>query len=508
MLRYIALFLVVACGNKTDKETADPTTAADTDTDTDTDTDSDTDTDADTDTYTGDSPASDIRAELDKEYGTVIRVIWDQGANGTAFVEFRYNGRPWQASPTQKVDVGAQGAWILGVPYEVEVEYRIISDVGKGNTASTIQTIDTAPWPTTLPTPIVLTSVPETWDPEDRYVLTSMNQEGDDRYGDWWTFIMDREGQVLWARFTDTNYISRYVRIPRSGEGILVDHNSAWPQGDAGEDSYIIRMTLDGQTLETFDTPGLHHSFVDMPEGEVVWLALQGSYSNERLEMVAPDGSGRTIWDCEINYIDYYKIPTTSCGTNGLFWWPDSDTFLVSSWAIDTVIEVDRQTGQTMRWFGQIERSWAFDPPDSEFDWQHGPIYTDDGNMMVSSRRYDTKLDRYETVVYEYELDEATETLQEVWSFGKGFGIYGAYMGEVHRLDNGNTLHNYGEEARLREVQPDGTMIWEVWWEGDKHIGRSTYFSDMYDYVLPDNPAPDTEDPKKDTAEPGKDTGK
>ena len=58
-------------------------------------------------------------------------------------------------------------------------------------------------------------------------------------------------------------------------------------------------------------------------------------------------------------------------------------------------------------------------------------------------------------------------------------------MGEVHRLPGGNTLHNYGEESRLREVTPDGAIVWEVWWEGDEHIGRSTPFADLYD-LAPD----------------------
>jgi hypothetical protein len=77
-------------------------------------------------------------------------------------------------------------------------------------------------------------------------------------------------------------------------------------------------------------------------------------------------------------------------------------------------------------------------------------------------------------VVREYAVDEATQTLQEVWSFGTGQGVYGDTLGEAWRLPAGNTLHNYGSEPRVREITPDGVVVWDIVWPDYPHIGRST----------------------------------
>ena len=63
-------------------------------------------------------------------------------------------------------------------------------------------------------------------------------------------------------------------------------------------------------------------------------------------------------------------------------------------------------------------------------------------------------MEGHETVVREYELDEKREMLVEVFNFGLGEGVYGATMGEAHWLPNGNILHNYGDEVRMREGSP------------------------------------------------------
>ena len=88
----------------------------------------------------------------------------------------------------------------------------------------------------------------------------------------------------------------------------------------------------------------------------------------------------------------------------------------------------------------------------------------------------------HETVAREYELDEAGDVLVQVWSFGVGEGVYGSEMGEVARLPNGNTLHNYGEAMRLREATQDGTVVWDVAWpEQGMTLGRTTPLTDLYE---------------------------
>ena len=87
-------------------------------------------------------------------------------------------------------------------------------------------------------------------------------------------------------------------------------------------------------------------------------------------------------------------------------------------------------------------------------------------------------------MIREYALDESAEQLAEVWSFGEGEGVYGPTLGEAHRLANGNTLHNYGSYAWLREVTADKEVVWELDLGGQEFsVGRSTFVEDLYDFV-------------------------
>ena len=83
----------------------------------------------------------------------------------------------------------------------------------------------------------------------------------------------------------------------------------------------------------------------------------------------------------------------------------------------------------------------------------------------------------------EYAIEEETQALREVWSFGVGEGIHADTAGEAHRLSNGNTMHNYGSSGHLREVTSDGEIVWEVEWPGTRHLGRSVFIDDLYTFL-------------------------
>lgn len=486
MRAWWSVVLVAACTGKATDSSLETGTPGETDT-VDTHETSDTeDTEETEDTWpTGPLSLQDVEVDLLPELGTVPAVSWFQIGTAEAWVTWTTDGKAWRSSPPATVGSGPHQQLLLGIPFDTEVTWKLVVDDGVDHLETDEATIRTAPWPKTLPVPIVLTSQPKGWEPSTPYLLTSMNQVGDTRYGEWWSFIIDREGTVVWALKTPSDYVSRYVRVGITGRDILVDHDSYWPQSDGGDDSRVHRMYLDGVSRHTYLTPGLHHSFTELDDGRVVWLGNDGGSYVESLFAVDDAGAQVKIWDCDDDWVDGLGQGSNICGTNGLFWHPATDHFLVSSWAWETVIEVDHQTGTTVRYFGDTPGAWGFDPADSQFRWNHGPIFLDDGHLMVSSKRYDPVAERDETVAYEYELDEGAQKLREVWSFGKGEGIYGMYMGEVHRLANGNTLHNYGEESRVREVTDAGEIVWEVWWEGDAHIGRSTLFADLYDLAPP-----------------------
>jgi hypothetical protein len=153
----------------------------------------------------------------------------------------------------------------------------------------------------------------------------------------------------------------------------------------------------------------------------------------------------------------------------------------VSWFWFDSITEIDLATRDVVRVFGHVNGAYAFDPPSSAFWYQHGPLILDDGRLLVSTHltRENTEL-----VVREYEIDDAARTLRQVWSVGQGLGQTGNQMGEAHRLANGNTLHNFGTNAHLREFTPSGEVVWEVDWPTENTLGRSEPVrADLYTFA-------------------------
>ena len=86
----------------------------------------------------------------------------------------------------------------------------------------------------------------------------------------------------------------------------------------------------------------------------------------------------------------------------------------------------------------------------------------------------------------EYDIDDDGQVLNQIWSFGVGEGVHARTAGEAHRLENGNTLHNYGSAGRLREVTDAGEVVWDVAWDHggqNRLIGRSIFTDSLYNFA-------------------------
>ncbi len=417
-------------------------------------------------------PATGVGASLHDELGSVVLVSWEQLRTSHAHVDFRLGDEAWTSTPERSVELGQAQQAVLGVPYDEQVSYRLVCGDGGHTWTSDEGTIRTGARPAGIPVPELLLSQVELQEPTARYFLTSINEEGAYFDGPWWTTIFDREGRLVWARQTPAGYATLQVRPSWDGGGILVDHNSFWVQFDDGDASTIHRYTLDGTEQRTYAVPGLQHAYTEIAGGLVLWGA---NTPYETLEEVSPQGERRTIWSCEAFHQSIGS--ERPCSSNTLFWRESTDSLLFSFFNTVTVVEIDRSSGETLRWFGDSPGAWDFDPPDSAFFWQHGVGYTDSGSLLLSTT---DRIGGAETLLREYRLNSASSVLEQIWTFGEGEGLYSESHSDARRLPNGNTLHNLGRNPRLREVTPDGTVVWDMSW-GESHVlGLASPLDDLY----------------------------
>ncbi|MBX2800777.1 MAG: hypothetical protein KTR31_24055 [Myxococcales bacterium] len=425
------------------------------------------------------------------DYGNLVVVDWVQDQTATVHLEYRFEGEPWRRTPERALGPGPHQEVLLGIPYQQAVIWKVVADNAFGSRNSGELRASTTDPPFNMPVPQLLEADASRWDEGMDYVLVSVSYD-DDFWGPTLVQILDRQGRVVWAHATPRDRITMHARLTNDHTSLLLDYGAHWTR-DFGEAelSQVVALKIDGSVDWQLHTPGLYHPFTQLPDGSVAYARhkhtdLDGDHigEGEALMIASQEGGPRELFHCD------RWLPKEGCGTNTVSYDPVRNVFLYSLFTVDTVVEVDATTGEVDNWFGRIAGSFSFDPPSSQFWYQHGGHFTEDGTLLLSTH---VEEDDTELVVREYELDEATRTLRQVWSAGVGAGVVGRQMGEAHRLSGGNTLHNYGTHAVLREFAPDGSVVWDVRWEGVEYgsveghaIGRSVPIDgDLYAFAPP-----------------------
>ncbi|MBX2800778.1 MAG: hypothetical protein KTR31_24060 [Myxococcales bacterium] len=451
------------------------------------------DTGPSTDTWVEGPARLTAEARLNPDYPTVVTVTWVQSWNATVWVEYAIDGGDWQSTPQRQLSYGEHEQLVLGAPFESEVAWRVRSSNEFGDEQTDDALIETGELPSIMPIADVRVHTPASVDAQMAYVLVLVS-EGRGASSRGWTMVMDRLGQVVWAHRSPANTNTMHPRLNLAEDSFLIDHSTYFAQFDCGAGSEVVELKIDGSVVRTVDAPGQHHPFTEMPDGTIAYAAYRdcyGSPGDDVVVLARPDGTRQDLFSCA-DFLDD-RGEFGYCGSNTLSHDEARGVFLFSLFTHDSIVELDADKGTPNRWFGHINGAWGFSPASSAFDYQHGGYFTEDGTLLLSTHS-DRNPHNFELAVREYSLDPSTSTLRQVWSFGRGEGVLGPAMGEAHRLPGGNTLHNHGTHAVLREITPEGDVVWDVRWEDsanaeDGHlVGRSAPITgSLYDFA-PESP--------------------
>ena len=461
--------LLAAC---TSDKIEDSGEEADTDTDTDTDSDTDTDTDTDTD------PNAAIRQmswTLHKDIESLVYVQWTQKDAGPVSIEFRFDDGAWMEAPSMDGVVGENTHLLVGIPYAEEADWQITTGSGEVFLGDTITT---GALPDGMPVPEVMVADDTQWIGDGNYFLSSINgSSGGWTGGTYWTYIMDRQGRVMWAQPAPDRHWTLFTQVSVTGDHILWDEATKWSDFDYGEASLVHRIYLD-EEIDTLSTPGLHHAFFQLPDETLAWGSKFHDNSEALVEM-HPDSPDKidVLWTCD----ESWPGVGSYCESNGLFYDPIRDTYLYSFYTNNSLVEVDRTTGTSLWWAGAVVDGYTFSPSDAKFRWQHGISYTEDRTLLVSSEAYVDGSKR--TVVWEYAVDHKAQTLTELWMFNPG--VHAVTNGDAWRLDNGNTLHVVGSSGHIKEATATGEVVWHVTFNDNHLLGRGEFITDLYTLVSP-----------------------
>jgi len=407
-----------------------------------------------------------ISAQISDRVPTVVRVSWTTSGPADTWVEYSGDGGTTLSTPVSPAPGGSQEALLLGLRAGAEVTYRVVAEAGGQRAESEPVTITTGALPPEAP--VAVATAPTDAASGAPYLAGITTQTG---WTDMVLFVVDRSGEIVWYLPCEPDRFSMVLRTSQDGTRLL--YNDIWI-ADA-ERSEVHWVGMDGEIRRSWPTPGMHHPFVDLADGSVAWGAYVDGGAHEELRRVGADGSATTLWSSGTWAAEVGADPS-DFNSNALWYEPPSDSFLLSSPELDTVVEVDGATGATLRQFGAATGSYAFDPEDAAFVRQHGAHYTSAGTLLLTS----TASMEEGTFAREYAVDDETRTLRQIWSYGDGTGAW--MMGEAHRLANGNTLVSYGSTPIVQEVTPAGEVAWQLDWTASitGGLARTFLVDDLY----------------------------
>ncbi len=425
-----------------------------------------------------------IDVQVDDAMVTLVEVNWTTDEPGYSWVEYGTT-QAMELSTDVSSEATTDHSFLLyGVPALSDIYVTAYTEID-GEVLTSFAEISTPNVPSNLPDPTV-TVFDEDRADSSLYIVGSILGENN------LLFAINREGEWLWYTEPDDTLCTFDTQISRDGHGLVYN---LFAMDNSLHHGYLNHIGIDGQVTDEFITVGAHHAFAQLPDGNTaVIVADVRDWQNpgtgevetvvgDAIQEIDAEGNLQTIfstWDWSDPWVhedwdvEYYPGMKDWTHGNSLAYYEDRDTYLISLANIDTVLEVNRTTGDVVRSFGpRMEYDYLPGTPPADF--QHDAQLTPQGTLIMTSR-----IEHDHTLGIEYSIDESTKTLEEVWSYGDDANLLAITQGQITILPNGNTLVNFGTAGVIREVTPEGDVVWELQADAGSWFGYVELFNDFY----------------------------
>lgn len=409
----------------------------------------------------------EIQSEVSSKIETVGIVTWSTDLQGIseATIEFELaSGGPTMEAP---VDLSAPNyrTLLLGMKGASEYNFRIVATGGGQTCTSDEQTIQTKPIPNSAGVSKVNVSGGEG---TRGFFITSGGLAGNTP-----VYIFDSDGDPVWY-FRDIPPQASRARMDWEGKNMWILELNV--DGAGGEMGYV---SMDGETVQR-RVPGLsdaHHDFTVAPGG-VITAILHGSQAGNCGSIVerSADGNVNEIADL----IDLYDYEGNSfgggggfgggfggggggglaapCHPNSILYHPSDENgeeaYTVSDRYGNLYVKFSR-SGQLHWQFGGSGALGAHFQATWEVNHGHHLLFNDDGT--INFVLFNNGNFGQQSNALDYLLNPGTMNAQRAWAYEGKDGS--ATLGDVQRLDNGNTLVTYSERGTIHEVDPSGNAV-------------------------------------------------
>lgn len=296
--------------------------------------------------------------------------------------------------------------------------------------------------------------------------------------------IVNRAGQTLWWHEAEHQDIITQARRTNDGKALV------WLNSE--ETFGLTRVDL-ATGEETFiEVPDAHHDFCELPSGEFLVVVTDRREQDgvtvigDAIIKVSADGATQeelwSSWD-----MLPFEWESTPLGesivdwthTNAVTYDAFNNKVLVSLHNLNMVFELDPTTGTTGWRMGGADGNLILTGGDA-FYGQHGAIRTERGVLLFNNRDTLKDQDDLWSEAAEYNIDFNTHSYERVWSYDAGKTIFAPVLGNAEPLDDGGTMIGWGTAGRLNEVDPLGTVTWQL----DGELGGALGYVHRYAAVI------------------------
>jgi hypothetical protein len=276
-------------------------------------------------------------------------------------------------------------------------------------------------------------------------------------------YILDADGDFVW--WWNEGEVTR-ARMSYDGKYMWIAKGNV-PQSQAK----MVRVSMDGMDREDLssDFQNLNHDFTVAEDGAVIFIAY-GSNGCDDVKERAADGTVRTI----ANTGDV--LGSGMCHCNAIQYSRDDDTIVVSELDANAYIKLGRDG--TVVWVLGGGGAGDFSGDGASWNNQHGLHVLGEDHLLIFNNG--AMGGGGASIVFEIQLDLGAMTATRGWQYASMPAIQNPIMGDVQRLDNGNTLVTYSYQGIIHEVSSNGMLLQELSWGIGGAIGYSMKRASLY----------------------------
>ncbi|MFZ0547319.1 MAG: arylsulfotransferase family protein [Candidatus Promineifilaceae bacterium] len=294
--------------------------------------------------------------------------------------------------------------------------------------------------------------------------------------------ILDNSGEPIYIKPVNDNFfIGDFRKQTVNGTDYLTYHVGSNTGGWTYGSSYVLNenyQTVDSWTLDGGLGSDIHEfilldnghaillGYVPTPfdlspyggpvNGILVDVVIQEQDANKNVVFEWIASEHMPIGDTEVNINT--TNPVDFLHTNAIAV-DDDGNWLLSHRNFSEITKINRQTGDIMWRMGGAGNEFTF-TNDIGFSNQHNINRLDNGHLLLFDNGNGHTPPHSRMV--EYIVDEVTKTVTLYKMYPTGNDGFSVAMGNTQRLPSGNTMIGWGTQAKLTEIQSDGSVALEM----------------------------------------------